>query len=242
MIDGQFETLFVLSSALNTRFGIFKSDARLKQTLETCESIAQKAPGAKIVILESGASSPTEEQTEALAKYNVTLVDYTEHADVVRLTKLESHDIVKNTVETLVFADFYNRLFASKPQGLKRIFKLSSRYVLNDAFDYEFHMKQTGRIAIKGPYLSQFPANLTGGVKLQFMARLYSFDAELLPYMMCVYENSLTDMVDKINNKCYLDIEHCLFKYIKGHLVTFAPENPIGVSGVIAPSGVSVTE
>lgn len=242
MIDGQFESLFVLSSAMNTRFGIFKADARFEQTLQTCESIQEYAPGSKIVILESGASAPTEEQVEKLFKYNITLIDYTEHPDVIKLSKLESHDVVKNCVETLVFADFYNRLFTSKPQGVKRIFKLSARYVLNGQFNHAFHMAQTGKIAMKGPYVSQFPANLTGGARSQFMARLYSFDAELLPYIMCVYENSLLDMIDRLNNKGYIDIEHCLFKYIKGHLVTFAPDNPIGVEGTIAPSGTKVME
>lgn len=242
MIDGRFESMFVLSSAMNTRFGIFKANDRFEQTLQTCESIQKHAPGSKIVILESGAVSPTEEQVEKLLKYDVTLVDYTEHPDVIKLSKLESHDVVKNCVETLVFADFYSRLFKSKHQGLKRIFKMSARYVLNGQFDHKYHMNQADKIAIKGPYVSHFPANLTGGAKQQFMARLYSFDAELLPYMMCVYENSLLDMIDKLNNKGYIDIEHCLFKYIKGHLVTFAPDNAIGVEGIIAPTGAKVME
>jgi hypothetical protein len=242
----QSESLFVLSSAINTRFGVFESKERFDQTLLTCESIKQKCgTNTKIILIESGTEKLSDSQLAGLGKYDVDVIDYTSHPDVVNISKIESHDIVKNVVETFVFTDFYTRLFESfEASGLsscKRIFKLSSRYTLNSNFDYDFHMKSKKKIIIKGPYTSQFDPKITNGATKQYMARLYSFDSSLLPYMMCVYQNSLDNMLERINNKGYIDIEHCLFKYIKSNFVNLT-DKQIGVEGIIAPIGKEVSE
>lgn len=240
MSDIHHESLIILSSAVNTRFGVFDASKRFEQTLNTCASIKQYAPKCRIALLESGAESLTESQVNRLLNYDVDVHHYTNHADVINISKIENHDIVKNVVETIVFSDFYKKMFEQN-LPYKRVFKLSSRYMLNAEFDYDYHMAAKGKIVIKGPYTSQFAPEITGGAKYQYMARLYSFDYKLLPYIMCVYENSLENMIQRINNRGYIDIEHCLFKYIRGHVDALS-EQKIGVEGTLAPIGKDVSE
>lgn len=234
-------SLFVLSSAIHTRFGVFDTKTRFEQTLDTCKSIKKYAPNSTIALLESGAKPLETEYKDKLKDYGVVVYNYTNHPDVVGVTKVDNHDIVKNVVETIVFSNFYMALFDDNKKRPARIFKMSSRYVLNDNFDYNYHMQARDKIVIKGPYTSQFDPKITGGATSQYMARLYSFDYSLLPYMMCVYQNSLANMIERINNKGYIDIEHCLFKYIKSNFDNFTDKN-IGVEGIIAPMGKHVSE
>ncbi len=236
-----YESLFVLSSAIHTRFGVFDTETRLSQTLDTCKSIKKYAPNSRIALLESGAKQLETDIIDKLKEYDVDVYDYTNHPDVINITKVDNHDIVKNVVETLVFSNFYMQQFDDNQESYQRIFKMSSRYVLNDDFDYNYHMNAKNKIVIKGPYTSQFDPKITGGATRQYMARLYSFDYSLLPYIMCVYQNSLDNMIERINNKGYIDIEHCLFKYIKSNFDNFT-DKKIGIEGIIAPIGRHVSE
>ena len=43
---------FIVTSAINSKFGVFTPDQRLEQTLGTITSIKNKIPSAKVVVME----------------------------------------------------------------------------------------------------------------------------------------------------------------------------------------------
>ena len=96
------------------------------------------------------------------------------------------------------------------------------------------------KIVIKGPFTSQFPPELTNGVRLQYMSRLWSFDANLLSYVSDTYERIYANMIERINNRGYIDIEHSLYQFLDAQKIKFA--NRMGVQGMIAPIGKEVVE
>ena len=53
---------FLVSSAINTKFGVFDSLNRIRQTLDTISSIRRSVNNVKIILLEMAAIPLTEEQ------------------------------------------------------------------------------------------------------------------------------------------------------------------------------------
>ena len=101
-------------------------------------------------------------------------------------------------------------------------------------------MNAEGKIIIKGPYTSQFAPEITGDAKLQYMSRLWSFDSKLTPYISEVYKNMFQNIVERLNAKGYIDIEHLLFKHLDPTIVQNIDK--IGICGNIAPNGAFVEE
>ena len=90
------------------------------------------------------------------------------------------------------------------------------------------------RIIIGEKYKSQFPLELTG-IELQYMARLWSWPANITERIVKVYEDSLNYIAERVANNGYADIEHVLYKFLPADLVTEIPV--LGVEGSIAPNG-----
>lgn len=239
MLEIEHRPLVILSSATYTRFGVFNHTERFIQTVNTCHSIRKRMPNAHIVLLEAGEQFLSEDEVDTLKTYNVEIEDYTNYSIVLNVIKIDNQDIVKNVIETAVFSHYYAKLMSQPMNQYTRIFKLSARYTLNEKFNYDDHLR-SDKIVIRGPYTSQFKPETTGGTMFQYMARLYSFHPRFLAYILCVYENSMNHMIDRINSGGYIDIEHCLFKFINpNHIVS---PNYIGVEGTIAPNGVRINE
>ena len=71
------QTLFLVSSAIHTKHGVFTADQRLEQTIATLESIKAVDPSARILIIESGAeASITDAEADKLKPYIEGLLNF----------------------------------------------------------------------------------------------------------------------------------------------------------------------
>ena len=96
--------LFVVTSAINSRFGVYKPEERLTQTIDTIDSIKSKIPDAGIAIMECTGVSPTAEQESELRRNCDYYLDYTTNPDVQSLyNSTDNWDIVKNGTEIMCF-------------------------------------------------------------------------------------------------------------------------------------------
>jgi hypothetical protein len=234
------ESVFLVSSAIHAKHGIYDTQTRLEQTIETCKSIRNKCD-AEIIVLDGGYQDITEQERDTLSKYIDRFYSFADAENVRQIQQVPNHDIVKNMIEIIIFGSFFDKVDSEGwREKYKRIFKMSGRYTLNDNFNYDKHMQAKDKVVIRGPFTSQFPTNITGGVRLQYMSRLWSFDAFLLPYIKDTYLDMFNHMSERLNNKGYIDIEHLLFHHIGVELV----ENigVLGVQGNIAPNGVGVSD
>lgn len=234
------ESVFLVSSAIHAKHGVYDTQTRLEQTIETCKSIRNKCD-AEIVILDGGYQDITKEEREVLSQYIDKFYTFSDAENIQQLQQVPNHDIVKNMIEIIMYGSFFDKAMEDGwREKYKRIFKMSGRYTLNDDFNYDKHLQATDKIIVRGPFTSQFRQETTGGVSLQYMSRLWSFDAFLLPYVRDLYTDMFNHMSERLSAKGYVDIEHLLFHHLDPILI----ENigKLGVEGNIAPNGARVSD
>lgn len=231
--------LFVVTSAINSRFGVYRPEQRLEQTIETIRSIRQRVPDAGIVIMECTGVSPSPEQEQVLRENCDYFLDYTTSPDVQSIYKsTDNWDIVKNGTEIMCFGRALEVLAKHNIiERYDRVHKMSGRYVLNDQFDPELYERLADRIVIGPAQASQFPYHVTM-VDRQYMARLWSWPADLHAEVVKVYQDSFAYFNDRVMVGGYVDIEHVLYKFLNREHVTEVDH--VGVEGTIAPNGVAI--
>ena len=229
---------FVVTSAVNSKFGVYSPAARLQQTLTTLSTIKSWVPDAKIIVMECTGTPLTESQSDLLEERSDLLIDFSEDAEVQAIyNSTDNWDIVKNSTEILCFGKTLRLCLEDGDfDGCDRIHKMSGRYILTDKFNESLplYIEHKDRIIIGEKYKSQFPPGVTG-IELQYMARLWSWPANITERIVKVYEDSLNYIAERVANNGYADIEHVLYKFLPADLVTEIPV--LGVEGSIAPNG-----
>jgi hypothetical protein len=231
---------FIVTSAINSKFGVFNPIQRLMQTVGTINSIKSKIPDAKVFVMECCGTPITDEQANVLIGNSDGFIDYSKDADVQALYDSDNWDVVKNGTEIMCFSRALHQLRAAgKFEGIDRIHKMSGRYVLNDLFDPATYTQSENldKIIIGPKHKSQFPPEVTL-VPFQYMARLWSWPTSRLDEVIKVYEDSLVYFAERVSNGGYVDIEHVLAKFLNPEHVQELQN--LGVEGQIAPNGTEI--
>ena len=229
---------FVVTSAVNSKFGVYSPEERLQQTLATLDTVRARAPGSKIILMECAGTPLTAEQDAVLDAAADLFLDFTQDDDVQAIYRSDNWDVVKNTTEIMCFARTLQMCWDDGDfADCDRIHKMSGRYLLNNDFNLDLYEKNPDRILIGPKHDSQFPLEVTG-IKRQYMARLWSWPKDFTPSVIDVYNNSLAYISDRIARGGYADIEHVLYRFLPPPMVTEVPL--LGVEGTIAPNGVAI--
>ena len=236
----QMKHAFIVTSAVNSKFGVFKPAERLQQTIDTIASIKNKIADAKIIIMECCGDPIRSEQEAVLRAHCDVFVDYSHDADVQALYDNDNWDVVKNGTEIMCFGralDQLNKDGAFK--GIDRIHKMSGRYVLNDMFDPDTYdqLEIADKIIIGPKFKSQFPPEVTQ-VPFQYMARLWSWPNSRIDEVVKVYADSFIFFAERLAAGGYVDIEHVLAKFLNPAVVHEIQN--LGVEGQIAPNGQAI--
>jgi hypothetical protein len=231
----------MITSAINTKFGIYTSDQRLQQTIDTINSINGRAPGAKIYLIEMAAIPITDEQRNKLSPLVDGIVDFYDNQDVKDIFNgSENWDWVKNATEVMCFKQAIEWLREdNKFDGIDRIHKISGRYTLSDNFDLDRYDQFPDKIFVKASMGSQFPQHITL-VNRQYMSRLWSWPTALTDEVITTYEDGFVYIAERISQGGYCDIEHMLYKFLPQEHVHEVPMS--GVSGNIGPNGARVDD
>lgn len=233
------ESLFLVSSAIDTRHGIYHRSSRFKQTKNTIASIQKHCPDSDMVVLDGG-----QRDIHDFEKKDFSILEFRSFAGeqtVKDIHKVNNHDIVKNMIEIYMYREFLKHMLDNEwEKKYKRIFKVSGRYTLTDTFSYDKHIGAVDKICVLNSRQSQFPPEITGNVKLQYMSRLWSFDSSLLSYIHNAYCKMFDDMQNRIQSRGYIDIEHLLYKHLDPDRVVNLDK--VGIEGNIAPNGLYVIE
>lgn len=229
---------FVVTSAVNSKFGVYSPAARMQQTITTLQNVRARVPDCKIVVMECAGTPLTDAQSELIEEHCDLLLDFSRDPDVKAIYQSDNWDVVKNSTEIMCFGRALRMCqddgdFA----GLDRIHKMSGRYILNDEFDLSVYEQHPDRIIIGPKHTSQFPYEMTG-IKLQYMARLWSWPSAQTERIIQVYTDSLNYIGERVSQGGYADIEHVLYKFLPENLVTELPV--LGVEGSIAPNGIAI--
>lgn len=237
-------TVFMITSAINTKFGVYSAQQRLEQTLATIAGVRQHVPDAKIFLLEMAGIPLTAEHATTLSAQVDSLIDFTGDPDVVGLyNSTDNWDVVKNVTEVMCFSKALKRLYRDviKFENTDRVFKLSGRYQLNKEFDigwYDNYQRQ--HLIIMGvSRSSQFPYATTL-VERQYMSRLWSWPTKLTDEVIDVYDRGLVYMGERLEQGGYVDIEHMLYKFLDP--TKLIEKQIVGLEGNIAPNGAAVRD
>ena len=230
--------LFVVTSAVNSKFGIYKPAERTEQTIATLTNIRERVPGCKIVVMECGGTPPTQEQLKLLSDHADLVLNYSTDPDVQAIYISDNWDLVKNSTEIMCFARaLRDCVELGILADVDRVHKMSGRYVLNNDFNLSVYEQYADRIVIGPKYKSQFPFEVTG-IELQYMARLWSWPIAQNDRVIKVYDDSLEYIGQRVAQGGYADIEHVLYKFLPPELVQEIPL--LGVEGSIAPNGAGI--
>jgi len=234
--------LFILTSAINTRFGAYKPDVRLQQTLDSIASIKARCPEAKVCVVEMAGVPLEEDQARQLQAQANYFFDFSRDEAVKSIYEsTENWDWVKNTTEVMCFANVLTEL---QLQGITkefdRIFKMSGRYCLTDDFPTVDYDTVADRIVILERKGSQFRPEVTGGKQFQYMSRLWSWPADQTQAVVDSYNEGFSAMAVRINEGGYFDIEHMLFAYLPAELVKEIPR--VGLRGLLGPNGAAIED
>lgn len=230
---------FIITSAINTRFGVFENEKRLNQTIETISSIQNKDSNAIIIIAEMSAIKLTQIQKSQLLAHCSFLIEFNDAPFVTEIFSIDNWDIVKNLTEVYCFTETLKKIRDIESlKNIKRFFKISGRYKLNNNFNLQTH-EDSSVIIFSKHRQSQFEANITG-IDYQYMSRLWSWPSHLLDLVIESYINGFGYMKKRISNGGYCDIEHMLF-------LQFNQLNPqelefIGIEGLLGPNGFFVQD
>jgi len=232
----------MVTSAINTKFGIFNSEQRLQQTIDTINSITGRCPGAKVYLIEMAAIPLTEAQWSTISPMVNGIVDFNDDQDVKDIFNgSDNWDWVKNATEVMCFKQAIEQLREQGEfKGIDRVHKISGRYTLSDNFDLERYEQFPDDIFIKVPITSQFPLEVTGNIPVQYMSRLWSWPVALTDEVIKAYEDGFVYIAERIAAGGYCDIEHMLYKFLpKQHVYEVGLT---GVTGNIGPNGARIDD
>lgn len=233
--------LFVVTSAVKTKFKVNSEEARLSQTLMTVRSILARVPDAMIVVIEASGIPLDEYIVKALEDEIHYLINFSSDSNVQYIhDNNESADVVKNLTEMMCFYRGLQMLRDSDLlTGVNRVYKMSGRYLLNKDFNLSLHEQSSDKILLSNKYQTQFSEEQVG-IPYQYMSRLWSWPIKYNEKIMVFYESAIKEFTDRIENKKYADIEHLLYLLLPGNLIQEV--NPIGVSGKLGNSGIPVKD
>jgi len=237
---------FIVTSALNTKFGIYSADQRLVQTLDTIASIKTRCPESHITFVEMGGLPLSNEQRDIIQQFVNVLIDFSKEEAVQKLYhSTDNWDVVKNLNEITLFGQALQMILDNPKEyaDVDRFFKLSGRYVLNEDFkiaDYS-KVEYKDKIVFAKRRKSQFDPKITGGVSEQFMSRCWSFPATDVEKIQKAFVAMRLCQIDILQKGGYLDIEHLLFLYLAEEL-NILEVPTIGVQGLLGPNGILVKD
>ena len=244
------KNLVLVTSAVYTNYGIYNSQQRIQQTIDTVKSAKQYIPNATIILVDN---STVEVQNDESVEFNelIDLVDYyidnSDDVDIQYFHKnVQNYDIGKNAMEALGIFKALNYI-STDPELMtevttsSRIFKLSGRYVVTDKFDIaQFDNENTkNKYVFKRAQPSWIPPADTGVTAL-LQTRLYSFTPSLFVDTIKLFETLINNMISTFNQQKYIDVEHSMAKFIPADKLVEL--ETVGLQGNIAPNGMMIID
>lgn len=229
--------LFIVTSAINTRFGKFTAEERLDQMLITLRNIKEKVPTAKIAVFESSGFKLDQAVIDKIQSECDWLVNMSNDTTLHQIQgSTENWDVVKNLCELMSFNSGLRMLEEHNAfYGVDRIHKLSGRYVLNDDFDVNFYDTIPDKIALTLKYTTQF---VDMEVPYQYMSRLWSWPIVHHAAVKEFYNKAITEFLERLNNGRYIDIEHLMYYFLPPEHIKEI--RMIGVEGMLGQNGADV--
>ena len=218
------KTIFIVTSCLIPAIGVFSPEERLKQTLETVDSIRKKSPESTIILSDVSIEPLNSVYNELISKVdlflNLSTVDL-----LLELTKngMKSHGecVMTNVVLNYLLQN------PSILTDVKRIFKITGRMQLDDGFTMEDYKQLSGKYVFK-KCVPSWMSNPINGATHVFDTRLWSMCISLIG----IHNKSLENVFPLLNS---MDLEHAYWACLDKNLVVEFEK--VHCRGQISPTG-----
>ena len=207
------KNLFIVTSSLKPNAGLFSDEDRFQQTIISLKDLRERLPEAIILFADCSARPvPDNERTE-ISKYANIYFDLSTQPNCKYCVDNGLKSPGENTLLFFTLLELKNNpRLNSLLNQVKRIFKYSSRTVLDDTFNIHEYDNLFGKFVFK----NRLPSWRSPDESL-FITRLYSFCPSLLEIYLQVLQTNL-----ELLSKGVPDTEHAHFINIpKEYLVEF---------------------
>lgn len=208
------KNLFIVTSSLKSNIGFFNDEERYTQTLQSLESLRKVVPEAIIVFSDVSVRPVSEQEKRIINQYCNFYFDLSEEPNsrYCAVNGLKSHG------ENCLMAATLNVL-KNNPNvtpvlnDVKRIFKFSSRSILEQTFNDNEYDNLFGKFVFKKRVVSW-----SNPESHLLITRMFSF----CPSLMTVYFQVLQQNLNCLSNNSAPDTEHSHFLNIpKEYLIEF---------------------
>lgn len=221
------KNLFLVTSSIKPKIGVFSEEVRYLQTIDSLISIREKVPDAIIILCDASVNPLHDDELKRLMNYCNFFVDMNNfpHVRDFSVNGMKSH--AENALLFGVLAALKQDANLQKIMySVKRIFKYSARTNLTDNFNIKDYDNLFGKFVFK----KRIPTwmNNQKVASHLFITRMFSFCPSLIDtYLGVINENfKLLD---------HMDTEHAHFVNIpQNHLIEF---DTIGCVGFLAGNG-----
>ena len=232
--------LFLVTSAIHTNYSKTSPEERLKETIDTANSIRQYAPGSKIILVEGGKPLP-QHVKDRLNMFD-EIFDFSDHS-VMQMTQSDAQlavDNVGHSVKSAGEAYIIKEALKLLKEDYERIFKLSGRYRLTERFNMQDHMHpnkfvflpkaktdKTHMVDANGnPMVTKSSVDFS---PWRYETTFYSFDN--IPKAQMIFEYIFNSLVEVYSEGNYIDIETATYLTINKDDVVEVPV--IGLTGTL---------
>ena len=221
------KNLFIVTSALRPSIGIFDPVARLQQTLETVQSIRAKIPDSLIIITDASVEEVPEEDVAKLSRWCNGFISWSNDEQIQYFSSHGHKSVAESLLLLKTIVTLKRNPSVSKMlNSVKRIFKISGRYRLNEKFDISDYADDK----LYGKYIFKKRMPSWCGRESLLVTRLWS----MCPSLIDDYIAALPNIINAIRSE-NIDTEHAHFECLnKEHLVEF---DYVYVEGQVASTG-----
>jgi len=220
--------LFLITSCINTSYGVFSPQQRLDQTIETINSIRTFAPNSKIFIADN---SYQKELNDGVYKYFTKTCDFVANLSGEENCRKLNSVKLKSAADTMLTLKMIELLLQHK-DGLKLLnsskflYRISGRYILNSNFNESNFVNNFGKFVLKRHDTWRESKDIDG----LYITRLMGF----CPSLCVIFHSILAKSIDTIINE-NVDMEHAIYKNMDKNFVKTV--DSLGVQGFVSPNG-----
>lgn len=221
------KNLFIVTSALRPTIGIFDKQTRLHQTIDTLKSIRAKVPESIIIVTDASVEEVPKNDVDQLSPWMNGFISWNQDGEIQHFSQQGHKSIAESLLmmKTLIMLK-RNPSVSKMLYSLKRIFKVSGRYRLNEKFDINDYADDK----LYGKYIFKKRMPSWCGRESLLVTRLWS----MCPSLFDEYISTLPNIINTVASQG-IDTEHAHFECLnREHLVEF---DYVYVEGQVAQTG-----
>jgi len=209
------KNLFIVTSSIKPKIGVFSPEQRFAQTLFTLRSIRKKVPDAIILLSDTSISPLSDFEKKVLSQNSNLYFDLSEEPATKHYTSNGQKSHAENALLFATLQTLKNNPNVSNVlNSVKRVFKFSGRSELDDNFNINDYDDLFGKFVFK-KRIPTWMGDIKHDATHLFITRMYSF----CPSLIDTYLSVLNKNMSIVN---VLDTEHAHFVNIpKNYLVEF---------------------